>query len=281
MSDAGSNRRDRAAAARAEAQAGEKKRERMVRIVGGITVLVVVVGIIGVAVVAKNSQSIGATPDRDRASADPDAALPEGVLAADDARAYGVPYNTAADVPVLEIWEDFQCPACEAVEEAAGAGIEVAGRPGQDPARLPADDLPGQEPRQRLLAARRCGLGLRHRRGQAERVPRRRCSPTTPAVEGDGFTDEQLLGVRAARPASPARTSTTFTTLPRGPHLRAVGGQQRGGLLQQSDPGHAVRAARRRRGPHGDRRRPGRSREAGRRHGRGRHPGGGASPAAS
>ena len=37
MSEAGKNRRDRAAAARDAANAGEKKRERTVRIVGAIT----------------------------------------------------------------------------------------------------------------------------------------------------------------------------------------------------------------------------------------------------
>ena len=101
MSEAAKNRRDRAAAARDEANAGEKRRERTVRIVGAVTVLVVVVGIIGVAVIAKNSQStdVAATSS---ATVDPNAPLPTGVLPTDDARAYGVPYGTAAsDAPVL------------------------------------------------------------------------------------------------------------------------------------------------------------------------------------
>ena len=60
MSEAGKNRRDRAAAAREEANAGERRRERMVRIIGAITVVVVVFGIIGVALVARNSSDTSA-----------------------------------------------------------------------------------------------------------------------------------------------------------------------------------------------------------------------------
>jgi protein-disulfide isomerase len=123
MSEAGKNRRDRAAAAREEANAGERRRERMVRIIGAVIVVVVVFGIIGVAVLARNSSDTAAVAVP---SADPNAPLPAGVLPADDERAFGVPYLGTAtpDAPVLEIWEDFQCPACGAVEQANGAGIE-------------------------------------------------------------------------------------------------------------------------------------------------------------
>ena len=134
MSEAAKNRRDRAAAARDEAHAGERRRERTVRIVGAVTVLIVVVGIIGIAVVARNSQSSDAVTAS--ATVDPNAALPAGVLPTDDAHAYGVPYGTAAsDAPVLEIWEDFQCPACGAVEQANGDGIAALAERHDDPGR--------------------------------------------------------------------------------------------------------------------------------------------------
>ena len=121
------SRRERAAEARGVAQASEKRRERTVRFIGGAAVVVVMAAIIGVAVYASsNSPSNDASGSLDGVvQPDPDAALPAGVLTADSATPFGVPYgNGGADVPVLELWEDFQCPACGALEEANGAGIE-------------------------------------------------------------------------------------------------------------------------------------------------------------
>ena len=121
MSEGGKNRRDKAAAARAASQSGEKRRERTIRIFGAVTVLVVVVGIIAIAVVAKSTDTTG-TPAT--VPADAAAALPTGVIASGDPNEYGLPYNPGAEgVPVLAIWEDFQCPSCAALEEKNGAGI--------------------------------------------------------------------------------------------------------------------------------------------------------------
>ena len=121
MADNGNNRREKAAAARDASNAGEKRRERTVRIVGGLTVLVVVIGIIGIAVFARSSDT---GPAVVTATADPSAPVPAGVLPAGDAHEYGVVFGTApAGAPVLEIWEDFQCPSCAALEKANGAGI--------------------------------------------------------------------------------------------------------------------------------------------------------------
>ena len=100
----GASRRERAAAARNEAQASEKRRERTVRIIGAVAVVGVVVGIIGVAVIARNSSD--AANQVTRVDPDPNAPLPEGVLGANSAHPYGVPYGTGAEgVPVLELWE--------------------------------------------------------------------------------------------------------------------------------------------------------------------------------
>ena len=122
MAAGSKDRRERAAAARAEAQAGEKRRERTVRIVGALAVLAVVAGIIGVAVYARTTE--GSVTGVDVIEPDPSAPVPEGVLGADSEWAFGVPYGEGGEnVPVLELWEDFQCPACAALEEANGAGI--------------------------------------------------------------------------------------------------------------------------------------------------------------
>lgn len=110
-----------AAQARAEAEAAERRRERMIRIVGGIAVLVVVAGVIAFGYVAgrdSDAATSGPTPD-------PQAALPTSV----QEDTFGVPYGQAweakdsAKLPTLELWEDFQCPACAQVEKAVGAQI--------------------------------------------------------------------------------------------------------------------------------------------------------------
>lgn len=117
--------RDKAAAARAEQVASEKRRERTVRIIGAIGVVAVVVLIIGLAVVVprlSGDTSAGGTP---MPAPDPTAAVPTGVFTADDEVPWGVPVGAApASAPLLEIWEDFQCPACGSLEQINGAGIK-------------------------------------------------------------------------------------------------------------------------------------------------------------
>jgi protein-disulfide isomerase len=125
--------RDKAAAARAEQVAREKRRERTVRIIGAIGVVVVVIAIIGVAVFASrsadNSANGGGTP---MPAPDPAAAVPTGVYGADDEVPWGVPVGTApASAPLLEIWEDFPCPACGSLEEINGAGIQSLAEEGK------------------------------------------------------------------------------------------------------------------------------------------------------
>jgi len=126
MAAGSKDRRDRAAAARAAAQASEKRRERTVRIIGAVAVLAVVAGIIGVALVARSADE--AANRIEVIDPDPSAPVPAGVLGADSEWAFGVPYGSASDdAPVLEVWEDFQCPACGALEQTNGEGIaEVA-----------------------------------------------------------------------------------------------------------------------------------------------------------
>jgi protein-disulfide isomerase len=190
MSESGKNRRDRAAAARDAANSDERRRERMIRIIGAVTVVVVVLGIIGIAVVAKNSSTTEPTA---LPSADASAALPAGVLPSDDERPYGVPYGTATEgAPVLEIWEDFQCPACDAVEKANGAGIEALAESGQitlvwRPTTFLDANL-GNDSSARATAAWGCAIDL----GKAKEYHNTVFS-NQPEKEGDGYTDEQLI----------------------------------------------------------------------------------------
>lgn len=111
--------------ARAETESAERRRERLIRIVGGLVVVLIVGGLLAVGVFAgRDSGPDGANP---APTADPNAALPAGV----SAPTYGVPYGVgwtsanSAKLPTLEIWEDFQCPACAQVEAASAAGIKA------------------------------------------------------------------------------------------------------------------------------------------------------------
>ncbi len=211
MSESGKNRRDRATAAREAANAGEKRRERIVRIAGAITVVVVVVGIIIAAVLVKGSSSNDASSGTSQASADPNAALPDTVFPTDDANAFGVPYGTGtADVPVLAIWEDFQCPACGAVEKANGAGIAQLAEEGKvqliwRPTTFLDANL-GNDASERAVAAWGCAIDAGKTRDYHDVI-----FANQPEVEGTGYSDEQLIGF-AGEVGITGADLDTFTT---------------------------------------------------------------------
>lgn len=192
MSDAGNRRRDKAAAARQQANVGEKRRERTVRIAGGATVLVVVAAIIGLAFYAKSTDTTGQPVPV--AQPDPSAPLPAGVLPAGDAHEYGVPYGAAAaDAPILAIWEDFQCPACGAVEQANGEGIAALAEAGKvrliwRPTTFLDANL-GSDASSRAVAAWGCAIDAGKSREYHDLI-----YANQPEVEGTGWTDEQLIG---------------------------------------------------------------------------------------
>jgi len=154
----------------------------------------VVVGIIGVAVIAKNQSGSSTDTAAATATEDPSAALPTGVLPSGEGWAYGVPFSTAASTaPVLEIWEDFQCPACQAVEKANGAGIESLAEQGKiqliwRPTTFLDKNL-GNDASARAVAAWGCAIDA----GKTQEF-HNTVYANPPATEGDGFTDEQLIG---------------------------------------------------------------------------------------
>lgn len=193
MSESGKNRREKAAAARSQAQSAEKRRERTIRIVGAVTVVAVVVAIIGVAVVARNSSPSGSATANPTAAADPSAALPKGAFAATEELAFGVaPYGLKEGVPVLAIWEDFQCPACKAVEDANGAGIRALAESGavqlvyRPTAFLDANLQ--NDSSTRAIAAFGCAVDAGKAADFHDVVYKNQ-----PEKEGTGYTDEQLL----------------------------------------------------------------------------------------
>ena len=104
-----------AATARQEAAAIEQKRQRKIRIIGGLVVVVVMAALIAIPLLSNKDAVIPS-----------DSALPKGVTS----DTFGVKVGSAwaaanADkIPVLQLWEDFQCPACARFEEASGAAIQ-------------------------------------------------------------------------------------------------------------------------------------------------------------
>jgi protein-disulfide isomerase len=168
MAQSSKSRRERAEQARASVQVGQARRERTVRIVGAVVVVGVVVGIIGVAVYARSSAP--AAPGLVTAEPDPNAALPAGVLPATDTRPFGVVYGNAPEgAPTLELWEDFQCPACGALEAVNGAGIAQLAEEGK-------------------YAAWGCAIDAGRVREYHDVI-----YANQPQEEGKGFTKEQLI----------------------------------------------------------------------------------------
>ena len=186
--------------ARAESEAAERRRERTIRIVGGIVVLLVVGGLLAVGFFAgrdngtDGSATAAPTPD-------PSAASPAGV--GDN---YGVPYGTGwtsaeeAKLPTLEIWEDFQCPACKQVEAASGAQIQALADEGKvkllyRPATfldvsLAADNQANGNPNSSARATSAWGCAIdAGKTGEYHTA----VFDIQPADEGVGFSDQQLI----------------------------------------------------------------------------------------
>jgi protein-disulfide isomerase len=210
MGDKNSDRRAKAEAARNAANAGEKKRERITRIVGAVVVIVVVLGIIGIAVVAKNSSTDASGGGTSTATADPNAPAPVGTFPTDSEYAYGVPFNTTPNVPVVEIWEDFQCPACQGLEKANGAGIEQLAADGKiqliwRPTTFLDRNLQNDSS-VRASAAWGCAVDAGKAKEYHDAV-----FANAPATEGDGYSETLLLGLAETAGITGADLET-FTT---------------------------------------------------------------------
>jgi protein-disulfide isomerase len=96
-------RREQLAAQRAQQAAREARQRRWITIIGIVAVVAVVVGI-GIGVQASRNNTTGA-------------ALPATVT---EPGGPIVRNPETSGVPVLDYWEDFQCPACRDAEKATG-----------------------------------------------------------------------------------------------------------------------------------------------------------------
>ena len=174
--------RDKAAAAKAAADADQRRRDNRIRLIGGLAVLVVVGAIFGGVYVSRSNTSAANAPDAN-------AALPVGV----DKDTFGVPYGSAgADKPQLQLWEDFQCPGCARLEKDNGTGITALADTGA--MRLlwrPTTFLDAKlnnDASLRATAAWGCAIDA----GKAKQY-HSLVFANQPAQEGAGYTDALLL----------------------------------------------------------------------------------------
>jgi protein-disulfide isomerase len=186
--------RQLAAKARADSEAAERRRDRLIRVIGGVVVLGVVAGLLTVGLLAGRSQeSTTAAPEPDAAAPIPTGVQPD---------TYGVPVGAgwtaenAAQLPTLEIWQDFQCPACAAVEAESGAGIMALANEGKVKLLLRAATFLDNALPQSLNSSARAtaAWGCAIDQGKAQEF-HNAVFPAQPAEEGTGFTDEQLLAL--------------------------------------------------------------------------------------
>lgn len=115
--------RERAAQARAEAQAAQKKRERLITIIGAAVVLAVIAGI-GVYYSSRPSKPtcIGDVCE------DTSAPVPKGALSG----SHGIAVFPIKDgVPTVDLYEDFQCPICGQFEPENGKRLVNWAREGK------------------------------------------------------------------------------------------------------------------------------------------------------
>ncbi|HUM87277.1 MAG TPA: DsbA family protein, partial [Actinomycetota bacterium] len=172
--------REKAAEARAAAQAAERRRERTIRIVGGIAVLAVVAIILGIGVMQSRKD--------DTPAPSADSALPTGVTAE---TGYAFQVNTAEGKPTVEIFEDFQCPACANLEATYGPMIQEEAAAGniQLSYRIMTFLDNNLNTEYSLNAANAFGCAITAGVGEQYHNT---VYANQPANEGDGWTDEQL-----------------------------------------------------------------------------------------
>ena len=187
--------RDAAAQARAAAAANERSRERKIRIIGGIAVVAVMAALLAIPLMSGKNKGTDTNTN---------AALPKGVTS----DTYGVKVGTAwtaanADsIPTLQVWEDFQCPACGEFEKSSGpAVLKLAGegklRLEWRPtifldSNLSADNTANGNPDSSLRATNAFGCAVEQ--GYAEAF-HSALFAAQPATEGQGYSDADLAAV--------------------------------------------------------------------------------------
>ena len=179
MSDAKKSTREKAASARAAAEASERRRERTVRIVIAAVVVLIVGGIIGAAVWSTQKDP---TPPPDA-----NTALPAGTSKTN----LGAPVGTATK-PVLDMYEDFQCPACAALERNLGSTIDQLVADGKLKVNYHPMTFLDQNLKNDASLRSAAAFGCAVDAGATEKY-HNTVFANQPEKEGTGYTNEQLL----------------------------------------------------------------------------------------
>lgn len=169
------SRREQLAAERARQAAKETRQRRLITVVGIVVVVAVVVGI-GIAVqVSRNDTTNAALPATVSAPGGPIVRNPE-----------------TTGVPVLDYWEDFQCPACRDAEKATGDAVRSMVAAGQVIVRYHMlhflDANLNNDSSQRAANAFACAADAGVQGKYHDII-----YANQPEHEGTGYTDEQLL----------------------------------------------------------------------------------------
>lgn len=161
--------------------------DRKVKIILTTVTSIVIVAIIGSAaflsIQKKNSNS--------RSTATTTSTLPKGAFDANSKYAFGIPFGTNPKAPVVELWEDFQCPACGALERANGANIRKMAEEGKiyliyrpvDFLDLNLGNTSSSRAAMAFASAVDAGFGPNYHD---------QIYANQPVKEGSGFTDEQF-----------------------------------------------------------------------------------------
>ncbi len=178
--------REKAAEARAAAEAADKRRRMIVNISIGAVLLIVVAALVGGAWYTSQSNKEATQPSAD-------AAAPAGAFPSGSQFQYGIEWSdNVTGKPVLEIWEDFQCPACRDFEAAFGPTIQELAKNGDAQVIFRSTsfldgNFPGDHSK-RAAAAYGCAVDA----GKGEEY-HDLLYANQPANEGQGWTDQQLL----------------------------------------------------------------------------------------
>lgn len=172
--------RERLAAERAAEAAAQQRKQRLARVLLAL-VVVAAVAVVGVVVVVSRKS----TPVVDASS-------PAGVTATK-----GYPTGTATK-PVLDIYEDFQCPNCRDFEQANGAQIQALAADGKALVVYhtltfldSSNDKAGGVAKSSTRAANAAACA----QNQGKFLPyHNELFANQPDKEGAGWTDEQLRG---------------------------------------------------------------------------------------
>lgn len=176
------------------------KRTRRILAVGAGLLAVVVVTVLAIVIM----QALRSTTVAGEQLTPPNSTDKHGILLAGKAPQEGTPH--------LVVWEDFQCPACAAREEAYGPVIEQLVADGEITAEirtayfLDAGLMNDSSERAALAAAAADEVG-------AYDEYHATVYANQPAVEGDGFTDEQLRTEFAALAGIEGEDLTRFQEL--------------------------------------------------------------------